>query len=117
MLPNQIDVIKRLSELSRLLDKATEELAEFDSAYVKAKQSYEVAYASQFIEGNGSMDMRKYYAIINTSNLKFNMDLAEQVLRACKERINTLRTQISIGQSVSAALRTQFSAEANGQYT
>jgi len=70
-----------------------------------------------FIESTGSMDLRKYEANLKCSDLKLEMELAEQVLRACKERINTLRAQISIGQSVSAALRTQFGAEATGQYT
>jgi SMC interacting uncharacterized protein involved in chromosome segregation len=117
MLPNQTEVIKRLSELSRLLDKATEDIAELDHDFVEKKAKFEKSYAMAFIESTGSMDLRKYEANLKCSNLKLEMELAEQVLRACKERINTLRAQISIGQSVSAALRTQFGAEATGQYT
>lgn len=117
MLPNQTEVIKRLSELSRLLDKATDDVAKLDHDFITKKALYEKSYALAFVESTGSMDLRKYEANLQCATYKLEMELAEQVLRACKERINTLRSQISIGQSVSAALRTQFGAEATGQYT
>lgn len=116
MLPNQIDVIKRLSELSRLLDVATDDIAKVDDGAVKAKAAYEVAFARSFLSAEGSMDQRKQLAILACADEKFAMEIAEAQVRAVKERINTLRSQISIGQSVSAAIRTQFSSEATGQY-
>lgn len=117
MLPNQIEVIKRLSELSRMLDSATEEIAKVDDFAVKAKATYEVAYAKAFLSAEGSMDQRRQIAIVSCADEKFAMEVAEAQVRAVKERINTLRSQISIGQSVSAAIRTQFGAEATGQFT
>lgn len=117
MQPNQIDVIKRLGELSRMLDTATSDMLQLDEAAVTAKQSHEVAFAKYFLSASGSIDVRKQMTIVQCSEQKFAMEIAEVQLRACKERINTLRTQISIGQSVSAALRQQFSAEAVGQHT
>jgi hypothetical protein len=63
------------------------------------------------------MDQRKQIAIMACADEKFNMEIAEAQVRAIKERINTLRSQISIGQSLSAAIRQQFSSEAIGQYT
>lgn len=117
MQPNQLDVIKRLSELSRMLDAATDEIAKLDSDAVEKKIAFETAYARSFLKSQGSMDIRKYEATSNCALLKLEMEIAEQLVRACKERINTLRSQISIGQSVSAAIRQQFSAEGSGQYT
>jgi hypothetical protein len=117
VLPNQSEVIKRLSELSRMLDAATEEIAALDDQSVRAKGSYEVAYARSFLESNGSMDVRRQEAILACSDLRLAMEISEAQVRAIKERINTLRSQISIGQSLSAAIRQQFSAEGVGQYT
>ncbi len=117
MLPNQTEVIKRLSELSRMLDSATEEIAALDDKAVRTKSSYEVAYAKSFLESNGSMDVRRQEAILFCADLRLAMEIAEAQVRAIKERINTLRSQISIGQSVSAAIRQQFSAEGTGQFT
>lgn len=117
MLPNQTEVVKRLSELSRLLDVATEDIAKADDFAVRAKAAYEVQFAKSFLSAEGSMDQRKQMAIVACAEEKFNMEIAESQVRAIKERINTLRSQISIGQSLSAAIRQQFSAEGIGQYT
>lgn len=117
LLPTQVDIVKRLSELSRLLDAATAEIAELDEAAVRAKSTYEVAFARSFLGVEGPMDQRKQESILACADARFHMDLAEQKVRACRERINTLRTQISTGQSLSAAVRQQFSAEATGQFT
>lgn len=115
MLPNQSDVIKRLSELSRFLDSATDEIALFDDEAVRAKSLYEVKFAKSFLSSDGSMDLRKQIANLDCSDEKLAMEIADAKVRAVKERINTLRSQISIGQSLSAALRQSFSAEGIGQ--
>lgn len=117
MLPNQTEVVKRLSELSRMLDAATEEIAQLDDFAVRAKSDYEVTFAKSFLSVEGSMDQRKQTAILASADQKLHMEIAEAQVRAIKERINTLRSQISIGQSLSAAIRQQFSAEGTGQYT
>ncbi len=117
MLPNQVEVVKRLSELSRSLDAATEEIGTLDDFAVRAKGKYEVAFARSFLSAEGSMDQRKQIAILACADEKLAMEIAEAQVRAVKEKINTLRSQISIGQSLSAAIRQQFSAEGVGQYT
>ena len=117
MLPNQIEIVKRLSELSKLLDAATAEIAVLDNDATSKKAKYEIGYARTFLNSQGAMDLRKYEALASNADAKLEMEIAEQLVRACKERINTLRSQISIGQSLSAAIRQQFSAEGTGQYT
>lgn len=117
MLPNQLEVVKRLSELSKLLDAATDEIAKLDDTAVRYKAAHEVAFARSFLSVEGSMDHRKQVAILACADEKLAMELAEAQVRAVKERINTLRSQISIGQSLSAAIRQQFSAEGVGQFT
>ena len=115
--PSQLEIVKRLSELSRLLDAATVEVAELDEAAVVAKQSHEVAYARAFLAADGPVDARKALATVAVFDDALAMELAAAKHRACRERINTIRSQLSIGQTLSAALRTQFSAEAVGQWT
>ena len=46
MIPNHAQALERLAELSRMLDKATEEVAFIDEQAVQAKQAYEVAGAA-----------------------------------------------------------------------
>lgn len=113
----QMDVIRRLGEVSRMLDAATAELAELDEAQVVARQSFEVAYADAFIRSEGPVEVRKSLATLATDGERFACEIAAARHRACRERINTLRNQLSTGQTVSAALRAQWSAEGVGQFT
>ena len=118
MNPEQLRVIKRLAEVSRMLDAATDELAVLDEESVRAKQTFEVEYARRFIAAGGHpVDVRKHMATMATADERLAFELAAAKHRACKERINTLRNQLSTGQTVSAALRHQFAAEGTGQFT
>jgi hypothetical protein len=117
VIPSQLEIVKRLSELSRLLDAATLEVAELDEAAVRAKQSHEVAYARAFLAADGAMDARKAQAVLVVAEAALAMELAAAKHRACRERIRTLGVQIEVGRTLSAATRSQFAAEAVGQHT
>lgn len=113
MQPN--DVVRRLSELSRMLDAATLESAQLDEAAVRAKQRYEVVYAHAFLEAEGAMDARKQIAVVNCQHERLDSEIAAQLLRACQERIRTLRVQIEVGRSLNAAQRSEWAASGVGQ--
>jgi predicted HAD superfamily Cof-like phosphohydrolase len=117
MIPNQAQSLERLAELSRMLDAATQEIAVLDEEAVRAKAAYEVAYAREFLEAVGSMDLRRQIATFETQDENLMAELAQAKVRACKERIRTLGVQIEVGRSLASAHKTQFSAEAVGQYT
>lgn len=117
MIPNQLEIVKRLSELSRLLDAATDEVAVLDEAAVRAKQAHEVAAARAYLAADGSIEARKATAVIAVADLALAYELAAAQHRACRERIRTLGVQIEVGRSLSAATRSQFIAEPVGQYT
>ena len=116
-LPNQIEIVKRLSELSRLLDAATDEVAILDEAAVKAKQAHEVAAARAYLTAEGSIEARKAQAVIACADLALESELAQAKHRACRERIRTIGTQLDTGRTLSAAIRNQFMAEPIGQHT
>jgi outer membrane protein TolC len=61
------------------------------------------------------MDMRTQTAIALTGDAWFEYELAEQQVRACKERVRTLRDQLEIARSLSAALRSEWAATGIGQ--
>lgn len=100
-----------------MLDAATDELAALDEEAVQAKQTYEVDYARAFLKAEGPIDVRKHEATVQTAAQRLAYELAYAKHRGCKERMNTLRNQLSTGQTVSAALRHQFAAEGTGQFT
>lgn len=117
MIPSQRDIVLRLSELSKLLDAATVEVAELDEAAVTRKQAFEVAQARAFLAAEGPMDARKAQATLAAAEYSLAYELAAAKHRACRERIRTLGVQIEVGRTLSAATRSQFAAEGVGQYT
>jgi len=117
MIPTQAVALERLAELSRLLDSATDDIAVLDEEVVRAKATYEVSYAKAFLEAIGSMEIRKQVSIYETQVESLTYELAQMKVRACKERIRTLGVQIEVGRSIASATKTQFMAEAVGQYT
>jgi phage shock protein A len=114
--PTTHEVIHRLAELSRMLDAATVEVAELDETAVRAKGAYQVGYARSFLgQDSGTVDARKQRAVIECEGLWLEAELAEQQVRACRERIRTLREQIDVGRSLNSAVRAEWAAGAVGQ--
>lgn len=113
--PTTHDVIMRLAELSRMLDAATVEIARLDEAAVRAKGRYQVAFARSFLEGTGSVDARKQTAVLACEKDWLDAEIAEQQVRACRERIRTIRDQIEVGRSLNSAVKAEWSAGAVGQ--
>lgn len=117
MIPSQIEVVKRLAELSRMLEEATHEIAVLDEAAVRAKQAHEVASARAYLTAEGPVDARKAEAVVRCADLSLDKELAEAKHRSCRERIRTLGTQIDVGRTLSAATRQSFASEGTGQWT
>jgi hypothetical protein len=113
--PTQEQVLARLAELTRLLDAATVDVARLDEDAVRAKQAYEVGFASAFLRAEGSVDARRQVATIGVASLALDAELAAAKHRACRERIRTLGIQIDVGRTLSAATRSSWRAEATGQ--
>lgn len=108
-------VVMNLAAIGRELDHLSRDVAEQDEAVVRAYSEHRKAYAEAFTTGNGSVKDREQAAVLVCEPLKLEAELAEQVLRATKERIKVLRDRLEIGRSVNAAIRAQFSTEGIGQ--
>lgn len=109
-LPTPNEVVHQLVDLAAYLDAATRELAELDEKAVRAKVRHEVAYARAFLNAEGAADTRKQTAVEVVKVEKWDLELAEAKVRACKERLRTLRDQVDIRRSMGAALRSEWAA-------
>ena len=114
-LPTQQQVVLRLAELSRLLDHKTQEIRDLDEKAVRAKAQYERSFARKFLDTTGAVDVRKQTAVLETADLRLDMELADVLVRAAREAIRTLRDQLDVGRSLNAATRAQ--AQADGSIT
>lgn len=93
-----------------MLDRATEEVDRLDDAAVRAKGRHRVCYAKAFLDSTGPMDSRHQQAILQCEVPWFEFELADQKVRACKERIRTIRDQIDLHRSLGAAVRSEWAA-------
>lgn len=115
-IPTVNDVVLRLAELSRMLDAATAEIARLDESGVRAKGRYQVAFATSFLgQESGSVDHRKQTATLACQSQWLDAEIAEQQVRACRERIRTIRDQIEVGRSLNSAVKAEWAASAVGQ--
>ena len=110
-LPTQQQVVLRLAELSRLLDHKTQEIRDLDEKAVRAKAQYERSFARKFLDTTGAVDVRKQTAVLDTADLRLDMELADVLVRAAREAIRTLRDQLDVGRSLNAATRAQSQAD------
>lgn len=107
------DVVRRLVDLSRMLDAAQVELEAQDEQAVRSRARHEVAYARAFLTAEESnAEGRKCRAILITATEKLDAEIADQKTRALRTRISVLREQVEIGRSLSAALRAEWNAGA-----
>ena len=116
-LPTQQEVVLRLSELSRLLEAKTTEIARLDEAEQRAKAEFKVAFARTFLNTVGPVDVRKQTAVLETADAELAFDLAAVQTRAAREAIRTIRDQLDVGRSLGAAARAEFQATGWGQNT
>jgi hypothetical protein len=108
--PSPDAIVRRLIELSRMLDQAMDAADQLDDEAVQARSAHRVAAARAFLEATGPMDMRREIAVVKTEDLRFIAEAADQKLRSARERIRVLRDQLDIARSMSAALRSEWGA-------
>lgn len=117
MHPMQQDTLERLAELSRELDDVIVEYDTYERDAIEADIEYEKAYARIFLSLDGSMELRKQQALLDTWQERLDKEIAEAQVKVCKERIRKLHAQLEVQRSINAAQRSQFVAEPLGQYT
>lgn len=108
--PTPMDVARYLGAYSRALDEATAEAKRLGQEYAEARGAYRAAYATAYLSDQvGTVKDRERRADLATAVEFLAVEVAEQKLKAARERIDTLKTQISTGQSIGAAIRAEMS--------
>lgn len=104
--PHQI--IENLSHIGRQIDQATEDLQRLDEESVRARAAYKKAYASAFLSAEGAMDIRRYTAELQTSDLYLEAEISEQKMRAVNVHLKALRDRLEIGRSLGPLVRLEW---------
>lgn len=104
--PNE--VAKALIVLSRQMYAKTREMRELGEKAARAKKDAKVAYAQAFLSAEGPMDIRKQVAEMAAADAKFESDVAEQEVSACKESLRNMHAVVDIGRTLSATTRDEM---------
>jgi hypothetical protein len=103
-----ITIARDLSLLSADLDQATEDLIEADAHAVESEHSYKLAYARAFMEASGAVAVKETVALLASEQERWDAEIAKQVLRAAKARLDGVRTRIDVARSLSAMTRSEM---------
>ena len=103
-------VVAELTSIGKQLAVKADELAVLDASVVDARRVYEISYARVFLGSEGAMDVRRYEAVLQSANVKFEFEVAEQRLRAARESIRVLRDKLETLRSISAILKLEWSS-------
>ena len=103
-----ITIARDLSLLSADLDQATEDMIEADAHAVESEHDYKMAYAKAFMEASGAVAVRETIALIASEQERWDAEVAKQVLRAAKARLDGIRTRIDVARSLSATTRSEM---------
>lgn len=107
-------VVRHLGELSHQLGEITEKLNQADVEAVHARENHTQAYWRAFLSAEGSMDIRRGQATLDTEDSRLAAEAAEATVRGYKRQVDTLRARIDIGRSYSATLRAEAGLAASG---
>ncbi len=101
-------IVTTLMSIAKAIEDTTSEIAELDAVATTARANLKREYARAFLTSEGSNDIRRYTAELHTTELNFETELAEQVLRSARDTIRMLRDRLEVGRSLSAIMRMEW---------
>lgn len=97
-----------LGRAARDLEACAKELDVADIKAVHAREHKTLAYAKAFLEAQGSMEVRRQIAMVESGDARLSSEVADQIVRGLKTRMDVLKTRIDTGRSIGAAVRTEM---------
>lgn len=104
------DVVFELSRLVQAMTRVVDELATADEEAVKARLGFDLRFAKAFISAEGSIDLRRHQATIDTYEHRLAAELADVRVRNLRRKVESLRIQVDTARSMGAAVRTEAQA-------
>lgn len=101
------DIALNLAQLARDLDSAVATLQTAERDAVEKRAAADLALSRAFMGAQGSMDLRKHQAVVETHQARLDADVADALVRHLRRRIDALKTRIDVGRSLGAAIRAE----------
>lgn len=101
-------VLAQLSYLANELQSQATQIEELDLDFITKRAYAKRVFAEAFLRAEGSNDVKRYQAELASADASWQMELAEQVLRAAKEQMRVIRDRIEVGRSMNAIIRMEW---------
>lgn len=111
------NVVETLSQISQEVAELIEVIGEVDYELEQAKHIDKICFARSFMSLDGSMELRKQQATLDTESEALDVIIATAKMRAAKGRLEYLRMAFDTARSINAAKRAEFLSEPTGQWT
>ncbi len=83
--------------------------------FLDADRAYDLAFAQSYLRAPGTVNQRKYYAEVATTEQRADRDLADAEYRLADRRSWALRDKLSGLQSVNKSIMAQYGATGRGE--
>lgn len=108
-----VQIEKRLTELSRAIDEAHNDLIDAEQLFHTTKAAFEVAMARARMSVSHpdfklTSVQREDQALIQNHEQHMALAMAEAQVKAARANANRIRTQVDIARSVSVSVRTSL---------
>jgi hypothetical protein len=109
-------VAKELLRLARELADATADLESLEQEAVTTQEQYDMLYSQAVLRAGEddnltSADLRKAWAVKETHQARLDAGVASAAVKARKTLLDTLKTRVTVGQSVANALQTEINLD------
>jgi hypothetical protein len=97
-----------LWQIGQDIDAETNELIRLRKELPALLRARRLAHARAFLEAEGSIETRKQLAEIATADVKFEVDVLEQKMESCKDKLKALRDRSEIGRAINSNLKEEL---------
>lgn len=112
MTPNSVAL--HLASLARDLDITIAQLESADREAAEKRGAFDLAYSRSFLAAQGSMDIRKHEAVVETHDKRMSAEVADALVRHLRRRADAIKVQVECGRSMNSALKTEMNLAGQG---
>lgn len=105
---------RRMAELETELDSAVTQYRTLGEAAALAAKHEEMAYARAFLGAEGSMDLRKQKALLDTVEVRFDRRVADHKVAVQKQILYKLHDEVDLVRSRGANARKEAELAQSG---
>jgi len=105
---NPIDIEDNIVRLVEELEEHTEAFEVLAVDQAKKEARYKSAWAHEYLSANGSIKERESWADYKQSDGHYEVKIADALLKAKKEKLNSIRTALDSLRTLAANVRAQI---------